>query len=114
MDEQDHDYLRERTKRRNKKIMTVDQQFTTLNEKLQQLLKQYSRLQKENDRLKDELQQSKNREYAIQNSVDELQQQISILKLTSGEMNGRDRKEFEKKVNQYIREIDKCISFLSQ
>ena len=26
----------------------------------------------------------------------------------------KDKKEFEKKINQYIREIDKCISFLSQ
>ena len=94
--------------------MTVDQQFTTLNEKLQQLLKQYARLQKENDRLKDELQQSKSRETETLDKVDELQQQIGILKLASGEMNERDKKEFEKKINGYIREIDKCISFLSQ
>jgi uncharacterized coiled-coil DUF342 family protein len=94
--------------------MTVDQQFTSLNEKVQQLLKQYSRLQKENDRLKEELQQSRNKEIEVLGRVDELQQQISILKLASGELNERDRKEFDKKINGYIREIDKCISFLSQ
>lgn len=94
--------------------MTVDQQFTTLNEKLQQLLKHYTRLQKENERLKEELQQSKNREADIQYKIDDVQQQLSILKLGSGEMNERDRKDFEKKINQYIREVDKCISFLSQ
>jgi len=94
--------------------MTVDQQFTTLNEKLQQLLRQYSRLQKENERLKEELQQSKNKETEIHIKVDELQQQVGILKLASGEMSERDKKEFEKKINQYLREIDKCISFLSQ
>jgi hypothetical protein len=94
--------------------MTVDQQFTTLNEKLQQLLKQYSRLQKENERLKEELVQSRKRENETLNRVDELQQQNGILKLTAGDMNDRDKKDFEKKVNQYLREIDKCISFLSQ
>jgi uncharacterized coiled-coil DUF342 family protein len=94
--------------------MTVDQQFTTLNDKVQQLLRQYSRLQKENDRLKEELQQSKNRETEVLGKVDEQQQQISILKLASGELNERDRKEFDKTINGYIREIDKCISFLSQ
>ena len=94
--------------------MTVDQQFTTLNEKLQQLLRQYNRLQKENERLKEELQQSNHRESTVQQKVDELQQQISILKLSSGEMGEKDKKEFEKKINQYIREVDKCISFLSQ
>jgi chromosome segregation ATPase len=94
--------------------MTVDQQFTTLNEKLQQLLKQYNRLQKENERLKEELVQSKASESKTNYRIEELQQQISILKLASGEMNERDRKEFEKQINQYVREIDKCISFLSQ
>lgn len=94
--------------------MTVDQQFTTLNEKLQQLLKQYGRLQKENERLKEELQQSRNRETEIHYKVEELQQQVGILKLGAGEMNERDKKEFEKKINSYLREIDKCISFLSQ
>lgn len=94
--------------------MTVDQQFTILNEKLQQLLKQYTRLQKENERLKEELQQSRNSVAETQYKMDELQQQLSILKLGTGEMNEKDKKEFEKKINQYIREIDKCISFLSQ
>ena len=94
--------------------MTVDQQFNILNEKLQQLLKQYSRLQKENDRLKEELQQARNKEIEGQHRLEELQQQIGILKLASGEMNEKDKKEFEKKINQYVREIDKCISFLSQ
>jgi hypothetical protein len=94
--------------------MTVDQQFTTLNEKLQQLLRQYSRVQKENERLKEELLQSRKRESETLIRVDELQQQNGILKLTTGDMTTRDKKEFEKKVNQYLREIDKCISFLSQ
>ena len=39
--------------------MSVDRQFNTINEKLQQLLKQYSRLQKENERLTEELQKAK-------------------------------------------------------
>ena len=94
--------------------MTIDQQFTIINEKLQQLLRQYNRLLKENERLKEELQQSKNREVEIQTRIAEFEQQVSILKLGSGEMNERDKKEFEKKINSYIREIDKCISFLSQ
>jgi len=94
--------------------MTVDQQFTAINEKLQQLLKQYGRLQKENERLKEELHQSANREKDMRYKIDELQQHVGILKLGSGEMNERDKKEFEKKINGYIREIDKCVSFLSQ
>jgi chromosome segregation ATPase len=94
--------------------MPVDQQFNTVNDKLQQLLKQYNRLQKENERLKKELHQAKNTETFTQQKMEELQQQISILKVASGELNEKDKKEFEKKINQYLREIDKCISFLSE
>jgi archaellum component FlaC len=94
--------------------MTVDQQFNTINEKLQQLLRQYNRLQKENERLREELNQANEKERQVHSRVDELQQQISILKLSSGDMNEKDKKEFEKKINQYLKEIDKCISFLSQ
>jgi hypothetical protein len=94
--------------------MTVDQQFTLLNEKLQQLLKQYSRLQKENERLKGELSMAKDKESLAAQKMDEMQQQITILKVASGELSEKDKKDFEKKINQYIREVDKCISFLSQ
>ena len=94
--------------------MTVDQQFNIVSDKLQQLSKQYQRLQKENERLKEEVQQCQKNETEMQQRMEELQQQITILKLASGELNEKDRKDFEKKINQYIREIDKCISFLSQ
>ena len=94
--------------------MTIDQQFTIINEKLQQLLKQYSRLQKENERLKGEIAEAKQKDILSVQKLDEMQQQITILKVASGELTEKDKKEFEKKINQYIREIDKCISFLSQ
>ena len=94
--------------------MSVDHQFNTLNEKLQQLLKQHHRLQKENEKLKEELVLSKNKELETEHRIEEIQQQINIMKISSGNINEKDKKEFEKKINQYIREIDKCISFLSQ
>lgn len=95
-------------------MSSVDLQFNTLNDKLQQLLRQYQRLQKENERLKEELQSAAQSEAGSQQRIEDLQQQISILKVASGGMNDRDKKEFEKKINHYLREVDKCISFLSQ
>lgn len=94
--------------------MSIDLQFNSINEKLQEVLKRYSRIQKENDRLKEELLQWKNNDTAMQQKIDELQQQLSILKLASGELSPKDRKDFERKVSQYVKEIDRCISFLSQ
>jgi len=94
--------------------MSVDQQFTAINEKLQLLLRALGRLQKENERLKSDLEQAKQKELTAKQNIEELQQQSSILKLASGEMSDKDKKNFEKKINQYIKEIDKCIAFLSQ
>ncbi len=94
--------------------MSVDQQFTAINDKLQLLLRAMNRLQKENERLKSDLEHAKQTELTTKQNIEELQQQSSILKLASGEMNDKDKKNFEKKINQYIREIDKCIAFLSQ
>lgn len=94
--------------------MTVDDQFNLINEKLQLLLKQHNRLKKENERLREELEAQKAKEQATQQTVQELHQQIAILKVASGDMSDKDKKDFERKINQYVREIDKCIAFLSQ
>ena len=94
--------------------MTIDQQFTIINEKLQQLLKQYTRLQKENERLRYEVSDLKKKESLVAQKMEEMQEQITILKVASGELSEKDKKDFERKINQYIREVDKCITFLSQ
>ena len=94
--------------------MNVDQQFTVLYEKLQNLLRQHHRLEKENEKLREELSNAKKTEASTLGKVEELQQQISILKLAAGEMTDKDKKTFERRLNQYIREIDKTISYLSQ
>ena len=94
--------------------MTVDNQFNTINEKLQLLLKQHQRLKKETERLREELEVQKQKDLQAQQTIQELHQQIDILKLASGDMNEKDKKEFERKINQYVKEIDKCIAFLSQ
>ena len=94
--------------------MSVDQQFTALYEKLQQLLRQYNRLEKENERLRQDIEDSKKKEVLTQGKVEELRQQVSILKLAAGEMSDKDKKTFERKLNQYIKEIDKTITYLSK
>ncbi len=93
--------------------MSVDQKINELSERLQQLLRQYNQLKKENDWLKNELQKFLDQQTSHSEKVAELQQQIAIVKLASSEMNEKDKKNFEKTMNQYIKEIDQCIAFLS-
>lgn len=90
------------------------QQLKRINDKLQQLLKYNQLLLKENERLATELHQTKDN-YARQLAkADELEQKLSVLRLAAGEMNESDKKELEKRLNGYIREIDRCITMLGE
>ena len=81
--------------------------------KLQLLLKQYQHLQKENEQLKQQVLDAKTRETNQQRQIEQLEQRVGILQSAVGKMDENDRKVFEKHINQYIREIDKCIGLLS-
>jgi predicted nuclease with TOPRIM domain len=94
--------------------MSLDQQFNIIHDKLQQLLKQQARLKKENDRLQMQLEDYKKQAEGYQQKINELSDQVGILKLAGGDMSQKDKKDFERKINQYIKEIDKCIAFLGQ
>jgi chromosome segregation ATPase len=91
-----------------------EQHLKRIQDKLQQLLKQHTAVQKENNRLKEELQEAKDEIAAQQKNMDELKQQASILKMNAGEMNVADKKELEKRINQYVKEIDRCIALLGE
>lgn len=92
----------------------IDAQFNTINGKLQQLVKKQHRLQRENEQLRHELEESRKRQVSYEQHILELQHRINVLKLGSGDMPEKEKKQFEKTLNLYIREIDKCIAFLSQ
>ena len=83
-------------------------------EKLQQLLKKYQALQKENEALKNDSLSLQKKENDYKNTIDELNQKVNILQAASGQMTNKDQKEFEKKISQYIKELDKCIGILSE
>jgi len=85
-----------------------------IQEKLQQVLKQYHDLQKENSQLKKDLQQSTKQSSQHQQTIDSLKQQVEVIKISSGSWDDNDKKEFEKRINQYIKEIDKCIALLGE
>ena len=89
-------------------------QLKRIQEKLQQVLKLQATLQNENQRLKRELEKSTNYSLAQQQTLDDLKQQVEVLKITSGDWDEKDKKEFEKRINGYIKEIDRCIALLSE
>lgn len=95
-------------------MSNTEQHLKRIQDKLQQLLKQYTTVQKENNKLKEQLVSANQKTTAQQKNMDELKQQVSILKLNAGEMSEADKKEFEKRINSYVKEIDRCIALLSE
>ncbi len=93
---------------------TTEQHLKRIQDKLQQLLKLYAAVQKENSKLKEELESAQQKITAQQKNADELKQQVSILKVSAGDMNEADKKDFEKRINSYLKEIDRCITLLGQ
>ena len=92
----------------------LEQHIRRVNDKLQQVLKDYQQLQKDNLRQSALIEELKKAKETSAQQVETLRQQVGILKAAAGNMNEADKKEFEKTINRYLRDIDKCIGFLSE
>ncbi|MCW3074035.1 MAG: hypothetical protein JWP69_1104 [Flaviaesturariibacter sp.] len=93
--------------------MTIDQQFNAINEKLQALLRQHARLRKENEQLRQQLTREVQGKAELEGHVTELQNIVTIMKLAAGNLNDKEKKDFEKQITRFVKEIDKCIAYLS-
>ncbi len=92
----------------------IEIQLKRIQDKLQQVLKDHSALQKENLRLREELDKNRTQTFTHQQTIEDLKQQVEVLKISSGDWDHNDKKEFEKRINSYIKEIDRCIALLSE
>jgi hypothetical protein len=68
----------------------------------------------ERQELRTELQRQLPLEQALKLQITELEDQIARLQSSPGKMDEETRKTFEKQLNHYIKEIDRCIALLSQ
>jgi septal ring factor EnvC (AmiA/AmiB activator) len=91
-----------------------EKQLKQIHEKLQQLLKQYQSLQKENSKLKQEIQEFKSDHNTHAEELDRLRQRTQILQSAKTEMSDVEKKAFEKRLNNYVKEIDRCIALLNE
>ena len=85
-----------------------------IQEKLQQLLRQRDLLQKENGRLKEDVLQLQEDLLERTAKLEQLQQQVEILRATQAAMSDDEKRALEKRLGQYIREIDRCIAMLGE
>ncbi len=92
--------------------MSQTESLKRFNEKLQLVVHQYQVMQRENVRLQKELQDLKGKDELHVQQIAELENKVAALKMAAGQIEVTDRKELEKKLNLYIREIDRCIAML--
>ena len=88
-------------------------QIKNIQDKLQLLLKQQALLQKENQRLKKELEKAhvlgEEKEQALLN----IQQQVDVLRMGSGNLSDNEKNALGKRIDGYLKEIDKCMALLN-
>ena len=91
----------------------IENKIKQIQEKLVSLAKQNTSLIKENNSLKESLQEAKMFAESAGKNAELLQHQLDARKYSQAMMSPEEKKAFEKKINGYVKEIDKCISLLS-
>jgi chromosome segregation ATPase len=92
----------------------LNEYISRINDKIQLLLKQHTYVQKENEKLKTELAELRNRAKDRDELIEQLQLRIDVLKASKSQLSEDEKKSYEKKINLYLKEIDKCIALLNE
>lgn len=95
-------------------MIELEIQIRRVQDKLLELVKSYQSLKKENSKLISEVASLKKKETLQREEMEKMLETIQVLKASAGRMDEADQKEFEKHINQYIKEIDHCIGMLSE
>ncbi len=82
--------------------------------KLQLLLKKYQQLQKDHLRLQAEVDQLRTGKATAEHRLEELSLQVSVLRSAAGQLGEEEKKAFSRKLNRFIKDIDHCITLLSE
>jgi chromosome segregation ATPase len=82
--------------------------------KVARLIKSYRSVLKENERLREELEKKTEAENKLREQSRLMEQQLNMLKATSGQLDEQAKKDLQKQLNHYIREIDRCINLMGE
>lgn len=94
--------------------LTMQEQIERIRQKVGLLLKQSQGLRRENEKLLRENAQLRSQEKGYLETINHLNHQVEALQVTAVDLSDSDKKVMEKKINAYIKEIDRCITILSE
>ena len=93
----------------------LNTELQSLERKIRLLLSQYQTVRKENDTLKLENQELKSILNSKDHQLNDFQNKIKISTIVDSiNVGEHEAKEVKSKINEYIREIDKCIKQLTK
>jgi hypothetical protein len=88
------------------------EQIGRIEEKLTKLLVQHQQLLRENQKLRIEQEVQLETQKKLKAKIDELELQVGLLQSTETSISKSSRAALEKKINAYVKEIDRCIAVL--
>ncbi|MCW3087841.1 MAG: hypothetical protein JWQ78_1227 [Sediminibacterium sp.] len=94
-------------------MVDLDLQIKSIQEKLQQLLRQQALLHRENQKLKKDLEKAVTLSEEKETSLQAIRQQVDVLKLGSGNLDEAEKNALGKRIDGYLKEIDKCLTLLN-
>lgn len=92
---------------------SMEEHIAAFNTKLQALLKKLGSLQKENDLLSGQVKALREAESSLRERTSSLEMQLMVMKASTEKLSGPQKADFEKRINKFIRDLDKCISILN-
>ena len=91
---------------------SMQEKIKRIEEKVQRLLKEYQFAQKEIQRLKKENNELLGRLQSRTEQANQLHQKVDALKISTNTMEESTKKDLEKRINSYLKDIDKCLALL--
>ena len=90
----------------------INNHINQLHEKLQLLIKEYKQLQKDNKKLQKDITVLEIEQSAKNVQLQQLEQKMTAAQITGGHWENEQKQALQKKIDAYLKEIDKCLALL--
>ena len=94
-------------------MTTLGNQLAQFQQKLMRVIKQHDVLHRENTRLKKELAKKDLLLTNKETLLKDLEEKLAALRLSKGSFSDEEKKQLGKKINAYVKDIDKCLALLN-
>jgi chromosome segregation ATPase len=94
-------------------MSTLNSQIIQMQQRLKLLISNYMVLKRENVQLKKEIAKKQTLLTDREQLLQTLQQQLDVLKLSKDSFSEDEKSELNKRIETYIKDIDRCLSLLN-